>query len=185
MLTLHLCSTLNCLSVSDLLWNHIHRYAISLLELCPDDADLNVSLAAQQGLVGFGISFQYERRVFLHELVEALSHFLFVLLVRSLHGDEVVRLWELDSRKLYCFALQAKGVAGLGVLKLCQREHVACRNLCRCLLMLAPNEEHGSQLLALLGTRVIQFLSQLHGAGQNLCIGDFPHERIGDGLEHV
>ena len=150
MLTLYIGGTLDGLSVCNLLRDYLYGYAVSFLQLCTDDADLDISLTAQKGLVCLHIPFQYEGRIFFHQLVQALCHLLLILLLCRLNGNEVVRLREVDSRHGYCFRLEAQRIAGFGVLQLCQSHHIAGRNFRCVLLLLASYEEHGTQLLGFL-----------------------------------
>ena len=98
-LALYVGLAFNGFSVSDLLGNGLDFNAELVLQFGSNDVQLDFTLAAQEGLSGFRISFKTEGRVFFHQLLQAGADLFVVALVLGFDGQEQSRLRELYARQ--------------------------------------------------------------------------------------
>src|SRR6476620_10234317 len=148
-----------------------------------DDVEMQLAHAFDDGLAGFVVHRDAERRFFLGEAMQRDTELLLVTLGLRLDrdlDDRVGKFHPLEDHGLYRIA---QGVAGGHVLEARERHDVAGIGLLDVLAVIGVHQQHAADTLLLVFHRIEQSRAGFHLAGINAAEGKRAHEGVVHDLE--
>ena len=148
-----------------------------------DDLDVLLAVARQQKLLGLRIAIEAQAGVLFENLVNGMTHAVFVGTSLGENGIGDGRLRQFDGRIGDGRRFVVQRVAGQGVLQLGHGTDISGSQLRHRAQVLALQDAQVRELLGLAGTGVDQDAVVLQHPRGHLEVGDSSGERIGHGLE--
>src|SRR5207245_4200645 len=119
-----------CLAIRYLRRLQVYFGVIPLLQLCDDYLNVLLTRACDEEFFGLRVAKEAQHRVFLHELVDARTEFVFVGATLGLYGEGDCRLWQMHFGILNRGSLVPERVAGQRLSQLGNRPNIAGMQLC-------------------------------------------------------